>query len=220
MKKIKKYLKILVIVTVSFIFIIGLMNVYMYTTTRQQIDTDQQVDADCILILGAGVRDNQPTPMLNDRLLEGIQLYKEKKAPKIIMSGDHSSQDYDEVNVMKKFAIDHGVPSSDIFMDHAGFSTYESLYRAKEIFQVKKVIIVTQDYHLYRSLFIANHLDIDAIGYSANPRTYKGQLMRETREIIARCKDFVTSFIQPKPTYLGETIPVSGDGDITNDKAI
>lgn len=192
----------------------------MYTSTRQQIDTEQQFDADCILILGAGVRNGQPTPMLKDRLEEGIKLYKEKKAPKIIVSGDHSREDYDEVNIMKQYAIEQGVPSSDIFMDHAGFSTYESLYRARDIFQVKKVIIVTQDYHLYRSLYIANELGIDAIGYSANPRTYSGQMMREAREIIARCKDFVTTIIQPKPTYLGETIPVNGNGDITNDQAI
>lgn len=198
----------------------SLINIYIYTSTRQQIDTEQQFDADCILILGAGVRNGQPTPMLKDRLEEGIKLYKEKKAPKIIVSGDHSREDYDEVNIMKQYAIEQGVPSSDIFMDHAGFSTYESLYRARDIFQVKKVIIVTQDYHLYRSLYIAKALGIDAIGYSANPRTYSGQMMREAREIIARCKDFVTTIIQPKPTYLGEAIPVNGNGDITNDKAI
>lgn len=216
----KKYLKIFCTMMICFVFLLGFINIYMYISTRQRIDTDQQFDADCILILGAGVRNEQPTPMLNDRLLEGIELYNEKKAPKIIVSGDHGREDYDEVNIMKQFMIDHGIPSSDIFMDHAGFSTYESIYRAKEIFQAKKVIIVTQDYHLYRSLFIAHHLGIDAIGYSANPRTYKGQLMREAREIIARCKDFVMSYIQPKPTYLGETIPVNGNGDVTNDKAI
>lgn len=216
----KKIIQTFILAICSLVLIIGFINIYIYISTRQQINTNQDFGADCILILGAGVRNNQPTPMLKDRLLEGIQLYNEKKAPKIIVSGDHSSEDYDEVNIMKQFAIEQGVPSSDIFMDHAGFSTYESLYRAKEIFQAKKVIIVTQDYHLYRSLFIANQLGIDAIGYTANPRSYKGQLIREAREIIARCKDFVTSYIQPKPTYLGEPIPVNGNGDITNDKAI
>lgn len=216
----KFIIKIFCFFLICMICCISLINIYMYTSTRQQIDTEQQFDADCILILGAGVRNGQPTPMLKDRLEEGIKLYKEKKAPKIIVSGDHSREDYDEVNIMKQYAIEQGVPSSDIFMDHAGFSTYESLYRARDIFQVKKVIIVTQDYHLYRSLYIANELGIDAIGYSANPRTYSGQMMREAREIIARCKDFVTTIIQPKPTYLGETIPVNGNGDITNDQAI
>lgn len=192
------------------------INIYMYTSTKNQIN--QELDnADCILVLGAGVRNNQPSPMLNDRLEAAIQLYQQGKAPKIIMSGDHGREDYNEVGVMKEFAMNAGVPSCDIFMDHAGFSTYESLYRAKEIFQAKKIIIVTQDYHLYRALYIANQLNIEAVGVASNPREYSGQTMREIRETIARCKDFFNCIMQPKPTYLGEAIPVSGNGDITND---
>ncbi|MDE6953530.1 MAG: YdcF family protein [Erysipelotrichales bacterium] len=219
MNKIKKTIVILIsFCAIGCIFITGI-NLFMFFSTHEQFSKDIE-NADCILVLGAGVRNEKPTPMLNDRLEEAIKLYKNGKAPKIIMSGDHSQEDYDEVNVMKKFAIERGVPSSDIFMDHAGLSTYESLYRAKEIFQVKKVIIVTQDYHLYRSLFIANQLNMEAVGYPSNPRYYKGQIMREIREIVARCKDFLISFIQPKPTHLGETIPIWGDGNITNDKPI
>ena len=134
------------------------------------------------------------------------------------MSGDNGQEGYDEVNVMKDYAIEKGIPSEDIFMDHAGFSTYESIYRAKEIFQVKKAIIITQKYHLYRALYIANKLDLDVIGVGADPRTYSGQIFREAREILARNKDFVQVIFKIKPTYLGETIPVSGDGNITNDK--
>lgn len=219
MNKIKKTMIILIsFCAINCIFIAGI-NLFVFFSTYEQFSKDIE-NADCILVLGAGVRNEKPTPMLNDRLEEAIKLYKNGKAPKIIMSGDHSKEDYDEVNVMKKFAIERGVPSSDIFMDHAGLSTYESLYRAKEIFQVKKVIIVTQDYHLYRSLFIANQLNMEAVGYPSNPRYYKGQIMREIREIAARCKDFLISFIQPKPTHLGETIPIGGDGNITNDKPI
>ena len=102
-------------------------------------------------------------------------------------------------------------------MDHAGFSTYESIYRAKEIFNVKKIIIVTQKYHLYRALYIANQLGIEAYGVGSDPRQYVGATYREAREILARDKDFVKCIFKPKPTYLGETIPVSGNGDITND---
>ena len=109
------------------------INIYMCQSTQKQM-TSEMENADCILVLGAGIRNNKPTPMLNDRLEQAISLYNEKKAPKIIMSGDHGKADYNEVGVMKKFTMDKGVPSSDIFMDHAGFSTYESLYRAKEIF--------------------------------------------------------------------------------------
>ena len=172
---------------------------------------------DCILILGAGVRNNAPSPMLEDRLQKGIELYNKNISNKIIMSGDHGREEYDEVNIMKDFAIDKGVKSEDIFMDHAGFSTYESIYRAKEIFEAKKIIIVTQSYHLYRALYIANSLGIEAYGVSADLRTYTNQLSREIREIVARDKDFIKCIYKPKPTYLGDTIPVSGNGDITND---
>ena len=156
--------------------------------------------------------------MLEDRLNEGIKLYKEGISSKIIMSGDHGRKDYDEVNIMKKYAIEQGVPSEDIFMDHAGFSTYESIYRAREIFKVNKIIIVTQKYHLYRALYIANKLGIETYGVNADPRRYVGAAYREVREILARNKDFIKCIIKPKPTYLGESIPVSGNGDLTNDK--
>ena len=164
-----------------------------------------------------GVRNNAPSPMLEDRLQKGIELYNKNISNKIIMSGDHGREEYDEVNIMKDFAIDKGVKSEDIFMDHAGFSTYESIYRAKEIFEAKKIIIVTQSYHLYRALYIANSLGIEAYGVSADLRTYTNQLSREIREIVARDKDFIKCIYKPKPTYLGDTIPVSGNGDITND---
>ncbi len=155
--------------------------------------------------------------MLADRLKRGIELYEQGSAPKIIMSGDHGRKGYDEVNTMKQVAIYEGVPSSDVFMDHAGFSTYESLYRAKEIFEADKLIIVTQKYHLYRALYIAEKLGIEAYGVDSDYHTYWGQSSREAREVLARCKDFVKTMFKPEPTYLGEVITVSGDGDITND---
>jgi vancomycin permeability regulator SanA len=156
--------------------------------------------------------------MLNDRLLQGIELYKSGAAPKLLMSGDHGRVDYDEVNVMKKFAIDGGIDSADIFMDHAGFSTYESIYRAKEIFGAKKVIIVTQKYHLYRALYIAKQLGIEAYGVASDLQQYNGQRNRDLREIIARNKDFLTVILKPKPTYGGDTISLKSNGNITNDK--
>ena len=119
---------------------------------------------------------------------------------------------------MKSFAIERGIPSENVFMDHAGFSTYESIYRAKEIFDVKKMVIVTQKYHLYRALYIANKLGIEAYGVGSDPRPYVGAEWLELREIIARDKDFFSTIIKPKPTYLGDKIPISGNGDLTNDK--
>lgn len=175
-------------------------------------------DADCILILGCGVRsDGQPSDMLSDRLKRGIELYDNGVAPKIIMSGDHGRNEYDEVNTMKSIALESGVASEDVFMDHAGFSTYESLYRARDIFKAQKIIIISQEYHLHRALYIADGLGIEAYGISSDYRAYRGQGYREIREVVARCKDFFKVIVKPKPTYLGEEIPVSGNGDITND---
>ncbi|MGM9652786.1 MAG: vancomycin high temperature exclusion protein [Eubacteriales bacterium] len=178
------------------------------------------LNADCILVLGAGVRtDGSPSHMLEDRLLTALSLYQSGAAPKLLMSGDHGRIDYNEVGTMKAYAIREGVPASDIFMDHAGFSTYESLYRARDVFCAERIVIVTQEYHLYRALYIAQSLGIDAWGVCADRRTYSGQSMRNAREAAARVKDFVWCIRQPLPTYLGDTIPVSGDGNQTNDEA-
>lgn len=219
MKKIIKYVTIVLIVMI--VIVLGI-NFYVKLSTKKQIignkDDSRLKDVDCIIVLGAGVWGDKPSPMLEDRLLEAISLYENNTSSKIIMSGDHGREEYDEVNTMKNFAIEKGVPSENIFMDHAGFSSYESIYRAKEIFEAKKVVIVTQEYHLYRSLYVANKLGLEAYGVGADPRTYRGQAYRELREILARDKDFVKCIFKPKPTYLGDTIPVNGNGDVTNDK--
>ena len=218
-------LKYITVFLFIIIFLIGsafMINLYIKQSTKNQIidndDYSKLDDVDCILVLGAAIWKDKPSPMLQDRLLEAISLYKKGAAPKIIMSGDHGRKGYDEVNIMKKFAIDKGVPSEDIFMDHAGFSTYESIYRAKEIFGVKKTIIVTQKYHLYRALYIANQFGIKAYGVGSDPRKYEGEKYRNFREFLARNKDFIKCIFKPKPTYLGESITLSGNGDITNDK--
>lgn len=219
MKKIIMYITIILIIIILAVFGI---NFYIKASTKKQIiknnDYSNLKDVDCIIVLGAGIWGDKPSPMLEDRLLEAISLYQNNVSSKIIMSGDHGREDYDEVNIMKNFAIEKGVPSEDIFMDHAGFSSYESMYRAKEVFGAKKVIIVTQEYHLYRSLYIANKLGLEAYGVASDPREYAGQTMRELREIIARNKDFIKCIFKPKPKYLGDTIPVSGNGNVTNDK--
>lgn len=223
-KKLKKIIIIFLILIITGAIIVLGINAYVKGSTKNQIirnnDYSNLQDIDCIVVLGAGVWGENPSPMLEDRLLEGIKLYENNVAPKIIMTGDHGREEYDEVNVMKKFAMDKGVPSGDIFMDHAGFSTYESLYRAKEIFEADKVVIVTQEYHLYRALHIANELGIEAYGVASDPRQYVGAAYREIREILARNKDFVQCIFKPEPTYLGEVIPVFGNGNVTNDKEL
>ena len=220
----KKVLKggIIVIVVLAVIAIIALgINLFVRLSTKKQIIKEDQYsnlsDVDCIIILGAGIWGDKPSPMLEDRLQEGIKLYQNNVSDKIIMSGDHGKKEYDEVNIMKNYVVERGIPSEDIFMDHAGFSTYESIYRAKDVFQAKKIVIVTQKYHLYRALYIANKLGIEAYGVGSDPRQYVGATIREIREILARNKDFIKCIFKPKPTYLGDIIPISGNGDVTND---
>lgn len=222
-RKKKLWLGLLILILVSILALASalIINAYVKSSVKDKIitvDEAASLDADCILVLGAGVWDDgRPSYMLEDRLLQGIQLYENRASDRLLMSGDHGSNEYDEVNVMKQFAIDRGVISEHIFMDHAGFSTYESLYRARDIFEAKKIIIVTQKYHLYRALYIAEKLGLEAHGVASDPRQYGGQKIRDLREVLARVKDFFKVIIEPKPTFLGEPIPVSGNGDLTND---
>lgn len=204
------------------ILLIGI-NAYMKISVKERLITSQEAEKlsgiDCILILGAGIgKNNQPSQMLEDRLKQGIALYQAGVSDKLLMSGDHGRKNYDEVNVMKQYAIDAGVPSEDIFMDHAGFSTYESLYRARDIFQAGRIVIVTQSYHMFRALYVGKGLGLKVYGVTSDPREYAGQTKRELREVLARFKDFLYVILKPEPTYLGDAIPVSGNGDATNDK--
>lgn len=197
-------------------------NTYVTRSAQERILSTETASTlngvDCILVLGCQVKENgAPSHMLEDRLRRGVELYQSKAAPKLLMSGDHGQVEYNEVGTMKQYAIDAAIPSSDVFMDHAGFSTYESLYRAKTVFAVDKLIIVTQEYHLPRALYIANQLGLDAYGVAADYRTYWGQSKRDLREVLARCKDMMTTAFQVPPTYGGEVIPIHGDGDLTND---
>jgi len=198
------------------------INAYVKHSVADRILTSEEAaelaDVNCIMVLGCQVKDSgKPSDMLADRLRRGIEVYELGASPKLLMSGDHGRTEYDEVNTMKQVAIDAGIPSSDVFMDHAGFSTYESVYRARDIFEADKIIIITQEYHLYRALFIAEKLGVEAYGVASDYHTYYGQAMRDFREILARNKDFLMTIFKPEPTYLGEAIPVSGDGDLTND---
>lgn len=185
----------------------------------QPDDVGNLKNADCILVLGCQVKaDGSPSHMLQDRLERAIELYNNQGIrTKLLMSGDHGTEGYNEVATMRQYALDRGVPSQDIFMDHAGFSTYESLYRAKHIFGAQKVIIVTQKYHLYRALYIAWALGLDAEGVDADYRSYYGQLGREIREVLARVKDFGMCLLRVKPTYLGDPIDLRGSGEVTID---
>ena len=217
-KPIAKFICILLILGFMGIAAVAAINGIVIGTASQKILSPEEAakleDVDCILVLGCLV----DSDMLHDRLRQGVELYHLGAAPKLLMTGDHGQSSYDEVDAMKTYAVEAGVPSQDIFMDHAGFSTYESMYRAKEVFAAKKVIIVTQEYHLYRAVYIARMLGLDAYGVTSDYNRYLDQFRRDVREVLARVKDFGTSILKPEPTYLGEVIPIWGDGNITNDE--
>ena len=218
-KIIKRIILIIdILVVVGIIIVLGI-NLFVKNSVKDKIVDENSLDKnyDAILVLGAGLRNGKPSPVLKDRLDMAYKLYEDGYSEKIIVSGDHGKKYYDEVNVMKNYLLDKGIDSNNIFMDHAGFSTYDSVYRAKEIFLANKIIIVTQQFHLYRSLYIAKQLKLDAVGVSATLRDYSGSVKFEIREILARDKDFVKSIFKPEPKYLGDTISVFGDGNATND---
>ena len=195
------------------------INAYMISYVSDYILTEEDLkneNFDCIMVLGAGLWDGEPSPMLQERLEFGLIAYKTDCTDKMLMSGDHGREEYDEVNKMKDVAIEKGVLADNIFMDHAGFSTYESMYRARDIFKVQKMVIVTQTYHLYRAVYDARKLGIDAYGFAAERLDYP--ITNDIREALARVKDFFYCIIEPEPTYLGEEIPISASGSLTDDK--
>jgi SanA protein len=172
--------------------------------------------AKCAIVLGALVYNGTPSPMLADRLATGVALYKAGKVQKLLLSGDHGSTTYDEVNVMRQYCLDKGVPDQDIFMDHAGFDTYETMYRARDVFKVTDCLVVTQGFHLTRAVYIARALGLNATGVSASIRSYPNEWRFALREWPARVKAvFQVHVTHPKPKYLGPAIPIDGDGRAT-----
>lgn len=175
--------------------------------------------ADCVIVPGALVYSNQrPSPILQDRLDVALQVYRTGITNRIIVSGDHGTEQYDEVNVMRQYLLEKGVPPEHIFMDHAGFDTYDTMYRARDVFQVKKAIVVTQTFHLNRALYIGQALDLEVQGVPSDLQVYQKDAYYRLREYPARFKAFLDCHIlRSTPTYLGKPIPITGSGLATVD---
>ena len=207
-------LALCIVLMLSLVLTVSFSMVKMTTSAIVTADTLPEEEYDCILVLGAGVRaDGSPSDMLRDRVTVAVELYEATGAP-LLMSGDHTGN-YNEVGVMKALAVEMGVPSEDIFLDHEGYSTYESLYRAKKVFGADKILLVTQEYHLHRALYIARELSMDAQGVSADLRPYIKQKQYSLREHLARFKDL---FIAAKGNYEGHLDPpvdLNGNGNLT-----
>lgn len=220
----KKSVSIALVFVLFATFIPLIMNIYVVSFSSQYIITTEQLatqNVDCVMVLGAGVWGDSPSHMLEERLNRGIEVYNSPATNRLLMSGDHGRTEYDEVNVMKSFAIESGAVSHEVFMDHAGFSTYESMYRARDVFDVESLIIVTQKYHLYRAIYDARKLGLEAYGVAADGQynyALDMRLYNNFRESLARCKDIIWCIVQPEPTYLGEVIPISASGNLTDDE--
>lgn len=197
------------------IYVISYASRYILTTE----DASNLSNVDCITVLGAHVKeDGSPSYMLESRLAKAIELYNAGVSPKILLTGDHGQEEYDEVNNMMKYVLANSdIKKENVFLDHAGFSTYESAYRAKAIFNVNKSVFVTQKYHLYRTIYNARKNGIEAYGVVSDDYQWPGMLYYRFRESLAVFKDFFACLFNVRPTYLGETIPVSGTAEATHD---
>jgi SanA protein len=173
--------------------------------------------AQVAIVLGARVYgDGGLSPMLADRMQTGVDLYKAGKVDKLLLSGDHGRKDYDEVNAMLRFAVEQGVPDEDVFTDHAGFDTYDTMYRARDVFKVRSALVVTQEFHLARAVYTARSLGLEATGVSADLRPYQHERRVAMRDWLARAKAFLDlNVTHPGPRFLGPVIPIEGDGRAT-----
>jgi SanA protein len=216
-QKIRQHLKLfryfIWLALLSFLIVI-LINFLILSTSRKYIysDISNIPKSYTAIVLGAQVHQlGVPSNFLKDRLDEAIELYKSNKISRFLLSGDHGRSNYDEVNTMKIYLLENGIDTNDIFLDHAGFDTYSSMYRAREIFEVKDAIIVTQNFHLPRAVFIARKLGIKAYGINADKQNYSSISYLRKREKIANIKACLELLIHKKPKYLGEKIPITGD---------
>lgn len=216
----KTWLTRLLLVTLAGALVAGGANAAVYFGGRaHMVPADQAGQAQVILVLGAYVfPDGRVSDMVADRLETALALYRTGKAPKILVTGDHGQVSYDEVNTMRRYLEEKGVPTQDIFMDHAGFDTYNSMYRARDVFLVRSAIVVTQRFHLPRAVYIARELGLDAEGVVADRHRYSGAAYYDLREFGARLKAFGEVLIRPKPVFLGPVIPITGDGRATHDQ--
>lgn len=208
-----RYFFILIAVPVLVALVSLVAIAIVVSSSRKHIYTkiENIPNAEAALILGAAILKNgQPSPVLRDRIDQAIDLYKAGKVGKIIASGDNASVDYNEVQPVRIYLIKNGIPEEDIFMDYAGFDTYSSIYRARDVFLVESLSIVSQSFHLPRAVFIARNLGLEASGSSADRGHYK--VTNYFREMAADIKAVVNIASSRKPRHLGKEIPISGDG--------
>jgi SanA protein len=207
-----------IIYFLSIIFLIFLgINFLILDYSKNIFDLENLKESQVALVLGAGVHNKYISDIFKDRIDSAIELYEEGKVKKILISGDHGSKSYDEVNIAKSYLLGKNVKEEDIFLDHAGFDTYDSVYRAKEVFEVTDCIIISQKFHLARALYIAYSLNLNTQGFSADLHNYIGFERNNIREFLARIKAFFNVSLKSYPKFLGPKIDIYGDGRQTWD---
>lgn len=217
----KKLLNIIVFLVVTGLIAVVFLQVYVNQTAAPFIreKMEQLQPAYTGIVLGASVRpDKSLSPILQDRVDAAFRAYKTGKIKKFLLSGDHGQVDYDEVNAMKNYLNNEGVPDSDIFLDHAGFDTYDSMIRARTIFKVDKAIVFTQKFHLPRAVYLGRHLGLNLQGYTVDPVNYKPSSYLQRREWLANIKAWTEIHLEQKPTFDGITIPITGNSAPSHDQ--
>jgi len=213
-----RYVIYLLIVTVWLVWFANIK--VMSGASYIAVDCNRNIDNYPVgIVLGARVIGAKVTSgIYADRLQTAAELYKNGKIAKILVSGDHGQVTYDEVNAGKDYLLKEGVLASDIFLDHAGFDTYDSIYRAKNIFKINQALIITQDFHLPRALYFSHELKIDALGCGADLHAYQDIKQLKQREILARVKAWLLIMFAAHPKYMGDVYDITGNGEQTWDQ--
>jgi SanA protein len=219
MKKIRKFILLLIILSLIALVLVLLTSRNVTTKTEKTIFTELKdvPKAKVAVIFGAGINGDQPSRYLKDRLDAGISLYKNNKVDKILLSGDNGRDEYDELTVMKLYCQKNGVDTTEIYIDYAGFDSYSTMYRAKHIFHIDTAILVSQKYHLNRCLYLGDKMGIKSFGYSADRGAYPGYKYYTLREKLSVTKAVLDVIRNRKPKYLGGSVDINGKSNYTKE---
>lgn len=213
----KEKLKKISLVTIAFLLLgilaVSILDYYIKTSSKPYTfkTINKLPDAHTVIVLGASVTSNgNLSVMLRDRVESALFLYNEGKVKRFLLSGDNATVNYNEPKAMKKYLIERGVPEDHIYLDYAGFDTYDTMYRSKAVFEVQSAIIVTQEFHLPRAIYIARKMGLSYTGYTGDKRIYAHQDYNAKREFLANIKAYLELAFRKEPTYLGSKIPIEG----------
>jgi vancomycin permeability regulator SanA len=214
-----KIFKLIVRIVIILILVLALamtsINLYMLNYASKYIISAEKAsrlsEIDCIVVLGAGISNGRPSPILAERLDTGEDLFNKGVSKLLLLTGDNGSEHYNEVAAMRRYFLENEnskIKEENIYLDYAGFSTYDSMYRLREVFDAKNPVVVTQKYHLSRAIYIARNRGLNAVGVAPEDENYTGT-KDQIREFIARFLIFFVVLSNKEPKYLGEKVPLT-----------